>query len=142
MKFKIYTLFATFLCAGLIVTSTEAMDQKENDLSLKKWRQKNQQCFDKELFEAIKNNNLNLIKILLRLGANVNTKDEEEVTPLHYAAFYGNRDVITCLINKGASLYATNCLNQKPINYVCANQPNIRILLKNLEDLTEYLSCF
>ena len=39
-------------------------------------------------FEAVYNNNINLVSLLIRTGVNLNIKDKYGLTPLHYGNIY------------------------------------------------------
>lgn len=41
-----------------------------------------------------------IIKLMLEYGAMVNIPNKDENTPIHYAAFYGNRNIMELLLNK------------------------------------------
>jgi len=51
---------------------------------------------------AVRNGNLDLIKILIGNGADVNEKNEIGFTPLHLASIYNQSDAFKCLIDYGA----------------------------------------
>jgi CubicO group peptidase (beta-lactamase class C family) len=51
---------------------------------------------------AVRKGNLDLIKILIGNGADVNEKNEIGFTPLHLARIYNQNDVAKCLIDYGA----------------------------------------
>ncbi|RAP33079.1 hypothetical protein DID75_03150 [Candidatus Marinamargulisbacteria bacterium SCGC AG-410-N11] len=56
------------------------------------------------LIEAIKNNCLSIVQILLDKGANFNKKGHLNMTPLHWASYVGNREIFNLLINEGANV--------------------------------------
>jgi ankyrin repeat protein len=47
-------------------------------------------------------NDLNSIKILIYIGANINSKDKSLNTPLILAAFEGKKEIVKLLLNSGA----------------------------------------
>jgi hypothetical protein len=57
---------------------------------------------DKKLLEAVRRGNAYKVIEFLREGANVNTRDEDGLTPLHNAAANGHLDVVKLLLEKGA----------------------------------------
>lgn len=65
----------------------------------------------KKLFEEIKNDNLNAIKVLITKGANVNQTNDDGITPLS-AALYGdiykkpNFEIVKLLVENGADVNA------------------------------------
>ena len=48
----------------------------------------------------------NIIKLLYNKGANLNKKDEDNKTPLHFAACSGNPEIVNFLIDNGADVKA------------------------------------
>ncbi|MGR3302530.1 MAG: ankyrin repeat domain-containing protein [Candidatus Scalindua sp.] len=58
------------------------------------------------LHEAIKRNSLDIVKILIENGANIETKNINKYTPLQMAAKQGKTDIVEILIEKGADLDA------------------------------------
>ncbi|XP_066912767.1 acyl-CoA-binding domain-containing protein 6-like [Clytia hemisphaerica] len=48
------------------------------------------------------------------IGKLINGRDEDNETPLHYAASYNNHDVIRWLLAKGADYELKNYLGQRP----------------------------
>jgi CubicO group peptidase (beta-lactamase class C family) len=51
---------------------------------------------------AVRNGDLNRIKMLIETGINVNKKNEVGFTPLHLARIYNQNDAVKCLIDFGA----------------------------------------
>lgn len=58
------------------------------------------------IFASLKNN-LDIVKILVENGADVNEKDDMRVTPLYVAAEQGNLDIVKYLIEHNAIPYET-----------------------------------
>jgi ankyrin repeat protein len=54
------------------------------------------------LHYAVDRGHLDVVKVLLEEGANVNTKDENRRTPLHLAALKGHGDMVRLLLGFGA----------------------------------------
>ena len=53
----------------------------------------------------IRERRLKIVEILIQLGANVNYKtDKVEMSPLHWAAYNGDKDVVHLLLSRGAKL--------------------------------------
>lgn len=63
--------------------------------------------------------NLDLVKIALKYGANINTHNHSDnnETALHYAIQYSHIDVIRYLIKQGADINNKNGTGQTPIDY-------------------------
>ena len=80
-----------------------------------------EQAKDASLFlKAIKKGDIERIKKLISQGADVNAKDNRGMTPLHKAAYYGQRQVAKVLIAKGASVNGTDTAGQTPL-HIAAN---------------------
>ena len=60
----------------------------------------------KELFKAIKENNIEAVKLLLERGADINTKDKDGRTALMYAASAGCTETVKLLLDHGADINA------------------------------------
>jgi uncharacterized protein len=56
------------------------------------------------LHQAIKQKNINDVKILLSNGANMNEQNSAQYTPLHYSITEKNIDIILLLLNYGADV--------------------------------------
>lgn len=74
------------------------------------------------LLLAVKKNDAETIRRLIsRYGADVNVKDRQNLTPLHWAFKYNNNDshlgVIKVLLKKGADRAAKDAKGMTPINY-------------------------
>ena len=65
---------------------------------------------NEELFRAIEKGNLALVKQLISKGADVNAKDELEMTPLEAAVEKGNLSIVKYLVAKGADVNSKNKL--------------------------------
>lgn len=73
------------------------------------------------------NVNLEIIKNLIIIGANVNIKDENKNTPLLYAAlYYNNPEIIDLLINSGADINNRNILGANAVMIALYNN-NIEV---------------
>ncbi|XP_043469322.1 uncharacterized protein LOC122503006 [Leptopilina heterotoma] len=66
---------------------------------------------------AIDERKLNVVKILIEFGANVDIKDEREQTALFYAVQTKQIEVAEMLLKAGASVNAKDCKNMMPINF-------------------------
>jgi ankyrin repeat protein len=62
-----------------------------------------------EIFEALKNNDLEKVKVIIEKDASlVNIKDEAGNTPIHHAAIAGSTQMIEFLLSGGADINAQN----------------------------------
>lgn len=76
------------------------------------------------------NNNLSLILKCLDNDINIDGRDDEGMTPLHYAAECGKVDAIQSLISNGAKVDLVDQENKYPVHYaiLSANYEAFRIL--------------
>ncbi|KAJ5067021.1 ankyrin repeat ph and sec7 domain containing protein secg-related [Anaeramoeba ignava] len=88
------------------------------------------QTNSKKLFIACEKNSIKNIKKLIENGIDVNLKDENEETPLHFACKNTNKNslqIIKLLIEKGADINAkTQTYKQTPLHLICQNK-NVNI---------------
>ena len=74
--------------------------------------------------------NLKVVKLLVERSADVNDKDREEVTILHYAIHSDNPELIKYLIEKGANVNAKNRFGETVLHYaVCRNNLELAKIL-------------
>ncbi|XP_065336688.1 uncharacterized protein LOC135937463 [Cloeon dipterum] len=72
------------------------------------------------LLIASRRNIWSAVNVLLQHGADVHQKDANEMTVLHYAAFYGNVEMIEKLVSEfGADLSAKNNQGQNAMHFAC-----------------------
>jgi len=57
-----------------------------------------------------------IARLLIDAGANINAKDDNGWTPLHYAASYDRRKIAELLITKGALINAQSILGETPLH--------------------------
>ena len=85
-------------------------------------------------YAAALNPNPEVVKLLIKLGADVNARDLLKFTPLHYAAAFNENPAVTeLLIEKGAEIEATDVEGKTPLHVAALNQKNpevIAVLLK------------
>lgn len=92
------------------------------------------------LIEAIYNQNLDLVKLLVNNGANVNlyhNVGNGKITPLMAASLSGKKDIVEFLISNGASSKNDNCNLFTPVDL--ASTPSIKELLLNLKNREELM---
>ncbi len=70
------------------------------------------------LHQAVLNNSLEVVKLLLENKANIEVVDEENWTPLHAAAFMNYFEISEYLIENGANTIARTLENERPIDLV------------------------
>ena len=66
------------------------------------------------LHKASGKGNLEIVKALILLGAEIEANDGDEWTPLHHAANEGKSDVVKHLIEMGAQIESRNKEGQTP----------------------------
>ncbi len=70
------------------------------------------------LMVAVLKQDLNMVKILLENGANINDVDEDKWSALHYAGYVKNIEIFNFLINNDADREAINIFDEKPGDYL------------------------
>lgn len=55
---------------------------------------------EKRIFEAIEKSDVSLLKTLLLDKQNINIVDENQMTPLQYAAYKGNKEMVQLLLDQ------------------------------------------
>lgn len=76
------------------------------------------------IFEsALRCGHLTIVKMLVELGASLGIMEEEEMqrSPLHIAAFCGERDICECLITKGADVTLIDSCDKTPLDLALYN---------------------
>mgnify|MGYP000903571971 FL=1 len=59
---------------------------------------------NKQLINALNIGDIENVRHLIGNGADVNTKDDDEWTPLHYVSMLGYKDIAEILIRNGADV--------------------------------------
>ncbi|MFM2322020.1 MAG: hypothetical protein RLZZ225_173 [Pseudomonadota bacterium] len=85
---------------------------------------------DTALHLAVSNNDLKLMDLLLKLGADLETKDGSGDTPLCFATWFTHIDIVKYLVEQGANLEAKDAAGNTPLH--------IAVLNDNL-DIVKYL---
>ncbi|CAJ1076406.1 protein phosphatase 1 regulatory subunit 27 [Xyrichtys novacula] len=82
------------------------------------------------LHEAVLTGNLEVVKLLVKYGADVHQRDEDGWTPLHMACSDGYPDIARFLLRMGASTETENENGEKPADLI---DPDCKELLKLFE---------
>ena len=82
---------------------------------------------DFDFIQSILKNDNELIKELIKQGANVNAKDLDGNTPLHFASCHNNPEIIKLLIEKGAKVNAKSNNKNTPL-HLAIDYNNIEII--------------
>ena len=125
-----YTKFHRYARDGDVIKVKKFAQQKNIDLDI--------QADDKNtpLALSVFEDQLEVVNVLLELGANVNNADHENDTPLHYAVANGNFEMVAKLIEHGADVCARNAYQITPV-WIAAyrNYPLIlKLMLYNFAD--------
>ncbi len=91
------------------------------------------------LHYAVKRNNKNIIRLLIKQGLNPNICDDDYNTPLHYAISKNNYVAVKELIKKNADLNMPGEFDQSPLHtaVLTGNLDIIKLLLKNGADINQ-----
>jgi hypothetical protein len=73
------------------------------------------------LHSAAANGHIEIARLLLQNGADVNAKENDGYTPLHYAAFQGHVDILHLLVENGADLEAQNKYGMRALQLAVLN---------------------
>ncbi|XP_062874756.1 protein phosphatase 1 regulatory subunit 27 [Trichomycterus rosablanca] len=82
------------------------------------------------LHEAVLSGNLECVKLLVKYGADVHQRDEDDWTPLHMACSDGYPEIAQYLLSLGASAEAENTNGEKPADLI---DPDCKELVKLFE---------
>jgi len=92
------------------------------------------------LHNACSTGHVDVVKLLLENGADIELRNNGGLTPLHIACFTGgNVEIVKILLAKGSSIIALDNERRNPLHIACYRSNNIdtiRILLENGTDLT------
>lgn len=110
-------------------------------------RQKNFDCIHllmahrafmiEKLREAyVQTNDERFLKALIATKNYINTKDANDNTPLHYAAFEGSQEAAEILLNNGADIFARNEKKQTPLEVTLYAGQEIATILQTKEEVT------
>jgi ankyrin repeat protein len=92
---------------------------------------------NEELIDAARENNLPEVSRLLNIGADVNAKDRNGVTPLHRASERGlDAQVVIALLQHGADIEAKNRFDSTPLHWatLCGHLAIVKALLSRGAD--------
>ncbi|KJV54510.1 ankyrin repeat domain-containing protein [Orientia tsutsugamushi] len=77
-----------------------------------------------DLHEAIRNDDINLVRLMLDSGADPNEQSVYGATPLHVAIWYNRVDIIYLLLDKNANINAQNKDGRTPLHVAACHGMN------------------
>ena len=90
-----------------------------------------------KFYASIRANDLAGLKGLLDQGANTNTVDNRQITPLMYAAEIGSTDAMRILIDRGADVNAQNAFGSTALMWSVSDPVKVRLLLDHGADVNK-----
>ena len=90
-----------------------------------------------KFYASIRANDLAGLKGLLDQGANTNTVDDRQITPLMYAAEIGSTDAMRTLIDRGADVNAQNAFGSTALMWSVSDPVKVRLLLDHGADVNK-----
>ena len=75
-----------------------------------------------QLIEAVKDGDIGKVRVLIAKGAYINTTDDKGGTPLHWAAYYGRKDIAKLLLMQGADINQKDKYGLTPVDVARINQ--------------------
>ncbi|MFP3023238.1 MAG: ankyrin repeat domain-containing protein, partial [Wolbachia sp.] len=90
---------------------------QENDTSIEEFLKQTQLDLDKQLLTAVQDCNLSKAEVLVGRGANINTKNDDGYTSLHFAVLKNFQSGIDYLIKKGANIDAKDNIGRAPLHW-------------------------
>jgi ankyrin repeat protein len=94
-----------------------------------------------ELFNAVKQGDLQKVRDCLRKGTNVNAKNTAHETPLHIAAEKSYKDIVQTLLENGANIEEQDIIAWTPLHLAAANGhlEIVNTLLKRITDRYQFI---
>jgi ankyrin repeat protein len=81
------------------------------------------------IYDAVRTNSLSRLRPLVATAADANVRDEEQSTPLMYAAAVGSTDAVKLLLDNGADVNAQNGTGLTALMFASTDLPKTRLLL-------------
>lgn len=81
---------------------------------------------------AVMGNQIEITRLLLYVGINIDSKTKVDRTPLHLAAFYGHESMVEMLLDKNCTVDPTDLLSMTPLHWAVEREhPKVvRLLLE------------
>lgn len=74
------------------------------------------------LISSAKVGNIDYVKLAIAKGANLNAKDEKGSTALHWASYYGYKNIVKLLLLQGANPYEVDNYGLTPFDVAKINK--------------------
>lgn len=84
------------------------------------------------IHEAVLSGNLECVKLLVKLGADIHQRDEEDWTPLHMACSDGFPEIARYLLSLGADPELENECGEKPADLIDSSHKELLELFRGL----------
>lgn len=84
------------------------------------------------IHEAVLSGNMECVKLLVKLGADIHQRDEEDWTPLHMACSDGFPEIARYLLSLGADPELLNDCGEKPADLIESNNKELLELFRGL----------
>lgn len=137
MKKMLIVMGAFFAVCGFNYANIENAISKELKENLKQQLTQtiqNRSELNSKLFKAAREGDIELVKQLVKDGADVNARDEHKHTPLMYASFFGQAKTCQVLIDLGADVNAKDIQNDTAL-ILAKDSKTAVILIKNKADI-------
>ena len=92
--------FSLIFLIGMFHSGTVPAQDEESAIS----SEIEQACSSEDLHSSVRQNLVNCSAFFIQKGVDVNGKDQRGNAPLHYATWYGYKEVAALLIEKGADI--------------------------------------
>src|SRR5687768_17790487 len=76
---------------------------------------------DASLLEAVKTGDVRAVHSLVEARADVNAREPDGTTPLHWAAHLNHEQIVDLLVRAGADVNAANRHQATPLHLACEN---------------------
>lgn len=90
---------------------------QENDTGIAEFLKQTQLDLDKQLLTAVQDCNLSKAEVLVSQGANINTKNDDRYTSLHFGVLKNFQSGIDYLIKEGANIDAKDNIGRAPLHW-------------------------
>jgi ankyrin repeat protein len=81
------------------------------------------------------NDQVEIVRLLLDSGVDVNSVDNDGYTPLHIACIYEHPEVVELLLKYGADVNKSNNDGKTPCHFAIRNPDIVKVLLRNGADI-------